>query len=30
LQAEKFKTETLGKSNVDSPKMLEGWIWKAE
>jgi hypothetical protein len=24
LQAEKFKTETLGKSNVDSPKMLEG------
>lgn len=24
LQAEKFKVETLGKSNVEAPKMLEG------
>lgn len=24
LQAEKFKAETLGKSNADAPKMLEG------
>lgn len=24
LQAEKFKVETLGRSKVDAPKMLEG------
>lgn len=24
LQAEKFKAETLGKSNAEAPKMLEG------
>lgn len=24
LQAEKFKAETLGRSNANSPKMLEG------